>query len=99
MRNIIAIAAALGFLAAVSTPSFAATTQSTTEFSAATKVDCKDPKNAKNKACVKKTDKMDKKSSLTATVLSAATKKVDCKDPKNAKNKACVKKTDKMDKK
>jgi hypothetical protein len=96
MRNIIAIAAALGFLAAVSTPSFAATTQSTTEFSAAKKVDCKDPKNATNKACVKK---MDKKSSLTATVLSAATKKVDCKDPKNAKNKACVKKTDKMDKK
>jgi len=93
MRHLIAIAAAAGFIAAVSAPSFAATTATPSiEFAAKKKVDCKDPKNADNKACKKK---MDKKTDLSLT-FSAAKKKVDCKDPKNADNKACKPKKDKM---
>jgi hypothetical protein len=95
MRTLTAIAAALGFFLATSAPSLAATTttdHATVEFAAAKKkVDCKNPKNAKNKACAKK---MDKKSELSTT-FSAATKKVNCKLKKNAKNKACAKKMDK----
>ncbi len=71
-----------------SLPRSAATTDfsATTEFAAAKKkVDCKDPKNANNKACKKK---MDKKADLSLT-FSAAKKKVDCKNPKNKDNKAC----------
>jgi len=89
MRHLTAIAAALGFFLAASAPSLAATTNNASiEFAAAKKkVDCTLPKNAKNKACVKKTDK---KADLSLT-FSAAKKKVDCTLPKNAKNKACKK--------
>jgi hypothetical protein len=87
MRNIIAIAAALGFLATVSAPSFAATSLPSIDISAAKKkVDCKDPMNKDNKACMAKMKKTD----LTATEFSAAKKKVDCKDPANKDNKACM---------
>jgi phosphate-selective porin len=94
MRNITAIAAALGFFLAASAPSFAATADTATiELAAAKKkVDCTDPKNAKNKACKAK---MDKKTDLGSITFSAAKKKVDCKDPKNADNKACKSKMDK----
>jgi hypothetical protein len=91
MRKIIPIAAALGFLLAVSAPSYAATSSTAIELAAAKKkVDCKDPKNADNKACKKN---MEKKSDLSVTF--SAKKKVDCKDEKNKDNKACVKKMDK----
>jgi hypothetical protein len=93
MRTLTAIAAALGFFLATSAPSLAATTNHTAiELAAAKKkVDCKNPKNAKNKACKKK---MDKKSELSVN-FSAKAKKVNCKLKKNAKNKACMKKMDK----
>ena len=58
MRNITAIAVALGFFLAGNAPSFAATTDTATiELAAKKKVDCKDPKNADNKACKPKMDK------------------------------------------
>ena len=93
MRNITAIAVALGFFLAASTPSFAATADTATiELAAAKKkVDCTDPKNAKNKACKAKMDKTD----LGSISFAAAKKKVDCKDQKNADNKACQSKMDK----
>jgi hypothetical protein len=89
MRHLTAIAAALGLMLAASAPSFAATTTDHTaiELAAAKKkVDCTNPKNAKNKACAKSS----KHSDLSVN-FSAAKKKVDCKNPKNAKNKACAK--------
>ena len=91
MCKITAIAVAFGFFLAANAPSFAATADTTAiELAAKKKVDCKDPKNADNKAC----KKMDKKADLGSVTFSAK-KKVDCKDPKNADNKACKK----MDKK
>jgi hypothetical protein len=93
MRNVTAIAVALGFFLAANAPSFAATAGAAAiEFAAKKKVDCKDPKNADNKACK---SKMDKKTDLGSITVSAAKKKVDCKDPKNADNKACKSKMDK----
>ena len=87
MCKITAIAVAFGFFLAANAPSFAATADTTAiELAAKKKVDCKDPKNADNKAC----KKMDKKTDLSSVTFSAK-KKVDCKDPKNADNKACKK--------
>ena len=84
MRQLTAIAVALGFLFAASAPVFAAATNDGTAIIVAAdskkKVDCK--KTPKAKEC-KKTD-------LGTTTFSAETKKkIDCKDPKNKNNKAC----------
>lgn len=83
---------ALGLFLAANAPSFAATDTVAIELAAKKKVDCKDPKNADNKACK---SKMDKKTDLGSITVLAAKKKVDCKDPKNADNKACRSKMDK----
>jgi hypothetical protein len=89
MRHLTALAAALGLVMAFSAPTLAATNHTAIEFAAAKKkVDCKDPKNADNKACKKAMKKTD----LSVTFSAAKKKKVDCKDPKNADNKACKKK-------
>jgi hypothetical protein len=90
MRHLTAIAAAFGLMLAASAPSLAATTTDHTaiELAAAKKkVDCTNPKNAKNKACAKSS----KHSDLSVSFSAASKKKVDCSNPKNAKNKACAK--------
>src|ERR1041384_4775482 len=96
MRQLTALAAALGLVMAFSAPTLAATNHTAIEFAAAKKkVDCKDPKNADNKACKKAMKKDEKKSDLAISFSAAKKKKVDCKDPKNADNKACKKAMDK----
>ena len=72
MRNITAIAVALGLFLAANAPSFAATDTVAIELAAKKKVDCKDPKNADNKACK---SKMDKKTDLGSITVLAAKKK------------------------